>query len=88
MACSAKREGGKTQCFVAYHKNAPVGFVSIALGPIGAKGGKGGELEQDQTVAKNATVKKEENKTVSLIGGNLFGRVFFLDCPNYGVQFR
>ena len=23
----------------------------------------------------------------SVIGGNLFDRVFFLNCPNYGVQF-
>ncbi len=36
-AYAAEREGGKTQCFVAYHKNAPVGFASIALGSIGAK---------------------------------------------------
>ena len=39
-AYAAEREGGKTQCFVAYHKNVPVGFVSIALGSIGAKGEK------------------------------------------------
>ncbi|MDY6392541.1 MAG: GNAT family N-acetyltransferase [Bacilli bacterium] len=36
-AYAAEREGGKTQCFVVYHKNAPVGFVSIALGSIGTK---------------------------------------------------
>lgn len=36
-AYAAEREGGKTQCFVAYYKNNPIGFVSIALGSIGAK---------------------------------------------------
>ena len=40
-AYAAEREGGKTQCFVAYHKNAPVGFGSIALGSIGAKAREG-----------------------------------------------
>lgn len=37
---AAEREGGKTQCFISYHKNVPVGFVSIALGSIGAEGEK------------------------------------------------
>ena len=29
----------------------------------------------------------KETSDESVIGGNLFGGVFFLDCPNYGVQF-
>jgi diamine N-acetyltransferase len=37
-AYAAEREGGKTQCFISYHKNVPVGFVSFALGSIGAEG--------------------------------------------------
>ena len=36
-AYAAEHEGGKTQCFVAYYKSNPIGFVSIALGSIGAK---------------------------------------------------
>ena len=39
-AYAAERIGGKTQCFVAYYKNNSIGFVSIALGSIGAKGEK------------------------------------------------
>lgn len=39
-AYAAERQGGKTRCFIAYHDNAPVGFASIALGSIGAKGEK------------------------------------------------
>lgn len=36
----AEKEGTKTECFVAYENNNPVGFVSIALGSIDAKGEK------------------------------------------------
>lgn len=36
----AERHGTKTECFVAYKGNYPVGFASIAFGTIGAKGEK------------------------------------------------
>ncbi len=39
-AYAAEKEGTKTECFVAYENNNPVGFVSIALGSIDAKGEK------------------------------------------------
>ena len=39
-AYAAERQGSKTQCFIAYHNNVPVGFASIALGSIGAQGEK------------------------------------------------
>ena len=39
-AYAAEHQGGKTQCFIAYYGNAPIAFVSIALGSIGAQGEK------------------------------------------------
>lgn len=39
-AYAAERVGTKTQCFIAYCNNCPVGFVSIAFGSIGADGEK------------------------------------------------
>ena len=39
-AYAAERHGTKTECFVAYHENHPVGFVSIAFGTINAEGEK------------------------------------------------
>lgn len=39
-AYAAERVGTKTQCFIAYSDNCPVGFVSIAFGSIGADGEK------------------------------------------------
>ncbi|MBR0294344.1 MAG: GNAT family N-acetyltransferase [Bacilli bacterium] len=39
-AYAAERVGTKTQCFIAYCDNCPVGFVSIAFGSIGADGEK------------------------------------------------
>lgn len=39
-AYAAERHGTKTECFVAYHEEYPVGFVSIAFGTIGAQGEK------------------------------------------------
>ena len=35
-AYAAERHGTKTECFVAYYNNYPIGFASIALGTIGA----------------------------------------------------
>ena len=42
--------------------------------------------ETCSSVKRIPAIKKTSDESV--IGGNLFGRVFFLDCPNYGVQFR
>ncbi len=39
-AYAAERIGSKTQCFLAYNDNIPVGFVSIAFGSIGTNGEK------------------------------------------------
>ena len=39
-AYAAEQEGTKTKCFIAYENHNPVGFVSIALGSIDAKGEK------------------------------------------------
>ena len=39
-AYAAERHGTKTECFVAYFENQPIGFVSIAFGTIGAEGEK------------------------------------------------
>ncbi len=37
-AYAAERRGTKTECFIAYYDDHPVGFASIALGTIGAIG--------------------------------------------------
>ena len=37
-AYAAERAGTKTECFIAYRGNDPVGFASIARGTIGAEG--------------------------------------------------
>ena len=42
-------------------------------------------IETCSSVKRMPAIKKTSDESV--IGGNLFGRVFFLDCPNYGVQF-
>lgn len=39
-AYAAERHGTKTECFVAYYNNYPIGFASIAFGTIGAEGEK------------------------------------------------
>lgn len=39
-AYAAERHGTKTECFVAYFNNYPIGFASIAFGTIGAEGEK------------------------------------------------
>ena len=39
-AYAAEKEGTKTECFVAYENNKPIGFVSIAFGSIAAEGEK------------------------------------------------
>lgn len=39
-AYAAERHGTKTECFVAYNENHPVGFASIAYGTLGADGEK------------------------------------------------
>lgn len=39
-AYAAERHGTKTECFVAYEENHPIGFASIAFGTIRAKGEK------------------------------------------------
>ena len=39
-AYAAERHGSKTECFVAYNDDHPVGFASIAFGTIGAEGEK------------------------------------------------
>lgn len=39
-AYAAERHGTKTECFVAYKENHPVGFASIAFGAIGVEGEK------------------------------------------------
>lgn len=39
-AYAAERHGTKTECFVAYKENHPVGFASIAFGTTGAEGEK------------------------------------------------
>ena len=43
-------------------------------------------IETCSSVKRMPAIKKTSDESV--IGGNLFGRVFFLDCPNYGVQFN
>lgn len=40
-----------------------------------------------RALVREAYAGHKETSDESVIGGNLFGRVFFLDCPNYGVQF-
>ena len=42
--------------------------------------------ETCSSVKRMPAIKKTSDESV--IGGNLFGRVLFLDCPNYGVQFN
>ena len=37
-AYAAQKEGTKTECFIAYEKGLPIGFVSVAFGSIGARG--------------------------------------------------
>lgn len=39
-AYAAQKEGTKTECFVAYENELPIGFVSVAFGSIGASGEK------------------------------------------------
>lgn len=39
-AYAAEKEGTKTECFVAYNNKNPIGFISVALGSIGANGEK------------------------------------------------
>lgn len=39
-AYAAEKEGTKTECFIAYENDIPIGFVSIALGSIDAESEK------------------------------------------------
>ena len=39
-------------------------------------------------LVREAYAGHKKTSDESVIGGNLFGRVLFLDCPNYGVQFN